>query len=221
MKSAKAFTLIELLVVIIIVAVLAAMLLPALASAKGNSQKINCINNLKQVGLAFRTWEASHNSRFPQAVGYASGGANEYCAHGNGTGTPMPATKARAAGMVFLVMSNQLSTPKVLFCPSDSIHTAGNGYATNFSYGDLLGLYTPGPSGVTGAEPATEISYFVNGDALEANPRDIMTGDCNIGTSGATTANSAAVYRFGQTSFLSPTVDQYQGVTPMAFNGIP
>src|ERR1017187_8674452 len=78
MKSTKAFTLIELLVVVMIIAVLAAMLLPALAATRGNSQKITCINNLKQIGLAFRTWEASHGSRFPQAVTWSSGGANEY-----------------------------------------------------------------------------------------------------------------------------------------------
>ena len=65
LKQKKAFTLIELLVVIAIIAILAALLLPALAAAKRKAQRINCVNNLKQVNLAFRIWEGDNRTSIP------------------------------------------------------------------------------------------------------------------------------------------------------------
>jgi prepilin-type N-terminal cleavage/methylation domain-containing protein len=179
LKQKAAFTLIELLVVIAIIAILAAMLLPALAAAKRKAQRINCVNNLKEVGLAFRVWEGDNGDQYPMSVSTAQGGARELV---NSAGTTATLTGGSFI-YAFLVMSNELSTPKILLCTSDASHTAS---ATNFAPQLALGFSTAPITVVSKTAtltPLQYVSYFLCGDAAEAYPQMILTGDRNIGAS--------------------------------------
>ena len=70
-SSLKQFTLIELLVVIAIIAILAGMLLPALGSAKGKAQEINCTSNLKQVMLSVSLYATDNTDCVPLVYDYS------------------------------------------------------------------------------------------------------------------------------------------------------
>jgi len=113
-KKLAAFTLIELLVVIAIIAILAAMLLPALAAAKRKAQRISCVSNLKQVGLSFKTWSVDNQDRYPMVVNTTDGGALEW--------------RNRDPGhhQALNVMSNEMTTPKIAYCPSDKMSAPPN-----------------------------------------------------------------------------------------------
>ena len=71
--NSRGFTLIELLVVIAIIAVLIALLLPAVQSAREAARRIQCTNNLKQIGLAFANYESSNQLYPPGGMTLVSG----------------------------------------------------------------------------------------------------------------------------------------------------
>ena len=145
--SHKGMTMLEVLVIAFVLAVLALTLLPALAAAKRKAGKIHCTNNLMQIGLAFRIWEGDHSDCFPMSVSATNASTIEWVPPANATA-------------IFQVMSNELSSPYILWCPSDRLCRPASEFGKRLT--------------------SSNVSYFVNMNAREDSPQGFLAGDDNF-----------------------------------------
>ncbi len=114
----RGLTLVELFVVMAVITTFAIFfLMQPDRNGRTRAYRIQCVNNLKQIGLATRIWEGDHGDKYPWDVPGTSGGTMDF-------------TSDLKEWRHFQVMSNELSTPQVLICPADSRALA----ATNFNW---------------------------------------------------------------------------------------
>jgi prepilin-type N-terminal cleavage/methylation domain-containing protein len=186
----SAFTLTELLVVTAIVAFLSLMLVPAFAKTLSQRTRVNCVSNLKQIGLAFHLWAASHQNRYPMMVGGDPSAGPSGAGEGGAFDALFRYTPPKVFA-AFLVMSNELGNPGITICPVDNRYVRTSWAST--------------PASSTNFSDNGAISYFVGLSADESMPKTLLSGDRYIGPSATQLFGSGGYPTGGGIYSLNPT----------------
>ena len=155
--SKSAYTRADLLITLGVVALLALVVLPALANQRPRSARVSCVNNLRQIGVGFHVWGNDHNDLPPHALYVAEGGTRLHDLASN-------------PWLHYSWISNELATPRLLFCPSDTGRPAS----------DWSGHPNSGYVHANFRNRAT--SYFLSHSLGQSIwPWTLVSGDRNVG----------------------------------------
>ena len=216
-KASKGFTLIELLVVIAIIGILASMLLPALGKAKSRANRIKCVNNLKQVSTALKSFAGDNDDRMPWHLTGGTQGQTRLIAGTSGRG---PVTDVN----VYRIdpITRDLGTPKILLSPCDPGRKGGaNGndtYGASFtgvaaggiSYGFCLGADELCPTTILGFTRNMSAGQIYNAAAAAPTVPAALPAGVPTWADGATTLNGMSGLRGneGQISLSDGSANQ-------------
>jgi len=181
-RRSEWFTLIELLVVIAIIAILAAMLLPALKQAKDKAKAIQCVNQEKQIGLAYQLYADSNDGYFPCNRSTADVGGN-WSSHAywwNFLGPKVGYTNWQVG------TDPNPAEPTIFRCPAAEKSTPGmKSWCNDNIMGYGMNRYVP-PAGETG-DWKTHNKTYPNLRAIKKPEEKLLVADarwCALGSYG-------------------------------------
>lgn len=115
---------VEVIIIIGVMIFFVVCILPVLMAANKGAKAFNCLNNLKQIGLAHQLWVGDLNNQFPLLTFAADNDGGK-------------STRNDSAYVLWQAMSNQLNTPKILVCPADTKRTIATSFATGFGNANI------------------------------------------------------------------------------------